>query len=76
MVSRGGKTFWLKFRCKLEVLNETKVLFPLGEVYLTIGAREALDESNQTPNEFLVEHQRGDWGLVGDDDRREAEKSI
>jgi len=42
VVSEDGKIFWLKFRRKLETLNESKVLLPLGKVYLTIGAREAL----------------------------------
>ena len=54
VVSSDAKTFWLKFRRKLEILNESKVLFPIGKVYLTIGAREALEESNQTAIEFLA----------------------
>lgn len=64
VVPPDAKIFWLKFRRKLEILNESKILFPLGNVYLTIGAREALEESNQTANEFLSRHQSGDWGLV------------
>jgi hypothetical protein len=51
-------------------------LFPLGEVYLTIGAQEALEDSNQTANEFLAKYQLGNWGLVCDDDRRENELSV
>ncbi len=51
-------------------------MFPLGNVYLTIGAREALEESNQLPNEFLAKHQSGDWGLVCEDDKKENELSI
>ena len=76
VVPSDAKTFWLKFRRKLEMLNESKVLFSLGSVYLTVGAREALEESNQTPNEFLAKHQSGDWGLVCEDDRRENELSV
>ncbi len=76
VVSKDEKLFWLKFRRKLEVLNEKAFLFPLGNVYLTVGAREALEESNQTPNEFLAKHQSGDWGLVCEDDRRENELSV
>ncbi len=53
------KLFWLEFQRKLEVLNESRVLFPLGEVYLTVGAREALEEANQTAHEFLAKHQSG-----------------
>jgi hypothetical protein len=76
VVSPDAKTFWLKFRRKLEMLNESKVLFSLGNVYLTIGAREALTESNQTAIEFLARHQSGDWGDVCEDDKRENELSL
>jgi len=76
VVSPDAKTFWLKFRRKLERLNESKVLFPLGNVYLTIGAREALEESNQTATEFLAKHQSGDYGDICEDDKRENELSV
>jgi hypothetical protein len=67
----------LKFQRKLETLNEqSPVLFPLGEVYLTIGAREALEESNQTPNEFLAKHQSGNYGDICKDDWEENELSV
>ncbi|MEJ7863171.1 MAG: hypothetical protein WKF90_16200 [Pyrinomonadaceae bacterium] len=55
---------------------QNKVLFPLGEIYLTIGVQEALEESNQMPNEFLAKHQSGNWGLVCEDDRQENELSV
>jgi hypothetical protein len=76
IVSPDAKTFWLKFRRKLEILNESKVLFSLGSVYLTVGAREALEESNQTAIEFLARHQKGDWGIVGKEDWKENELSV
>ncbi len=56
--------------------TENKVLFSLGQIFLTIGAREALAESNQLPNEFLAKHQLGDWGLICEDDKKENELSI
>ncbi len=77
VVPKDAKIFWLKFRRKLETLNEqSSVLFPLGEVYLTIGAREALEESNQLPNEFLAKHQSGDWGIIGKEDWKENDFSV
>ena len=76
LVPQDAKTFWLKFRRKLEMLNESKVLFPLGQILLTVGAREALSESDQQPIEFLARHQSGDWGLVYEDDRQENELSV
>ncbi|MEJ7862451.1 MAG: hypothetical protein WKF90_12550 [Pyrinomonadaceae bacterium] len=57
-------------------MNESAVLFPLGNVYLTVGAREALEESNQLPKEFLSKHQKGEWGIICEDDRQENELSV
>ncbi|MCA1623549.1 MAG: hypothetical protein LC778_07035 [Acidobacteria bacterium] len=66
----------MKFRRKLETLNEKAILFSLGQVLLTLGAREALEESNQTANEFLAKHQKGDWGIVCQDDKKENDFSV
>jgi hypothetical protein len=38
-------------------ITQNKVLFSLGQIYLTVGAREALLESNQQPGELLDRHQ-------------------
>src|SRR5687768_1746351 len=61
-VTEDQRIFWLKFRRKLETLNEKAILFSLGQVFLTIGAREALAESGEQPFKFLSRHQKGDWG--------------
>jgi hypothetical protein len=58
------------------ILTQNKVLFDLGQTVMTIGAREALEESNQSANEFLARHQTGDWGFVCADDRRENDFSV
>ena len=76
IVNQEKKSFWLKFRRKLEILNESEILFNLGKVFLTIGARETLDESNQNAMEFLTRHQSGDWGIVCEDDRKENELAV
>ena len=75
--SQAEKVFWLKFRLRLEVLaKKTSLLFPLGEVFLTIGAREALEKSNQLPNGFLELHQNGNWGIVERADWQENDLSV
>jgi hypothetical protein len=52
-------------------------LFTLGRVFATPGALEALDESKQSPEDFLRRHQRGDWGEeLCEEDRRENEFSL
>jgi hypothetical protein len=56
--------------------TENKVLFPLGQTVMTHGAKEALEESNQMPNEFIRLHQSGNWGIVGVEDAQENEFSL
>ncbi|HEX8266389.1 MAG TPA: hypothetical protein VF596_13375 [Pyrinomonadaceae bacterium] len=56
--------------------TQNKVLFPLGRTFLTIGAEEALEESNQQPQEFLAKHQTGDWGVICAEDKKENEFSL
>jgi hypothetical protein len=50
--------------------------FPLGHLFLTPGAIEALEESGQEPFEFLRRHQSGDWGELGNEDKSENEFSV
>jgi hypothetical protein len=76
VISQDEKIFWLKFRRKLESLNESAILFPLGNVYLTVGAQEALEESNELPTHFLELHQTGNWGIVGKEDWQENDFSV
>jgi hypothetical protein len=71
IISRDEKIFWLKFRRKLETINESAILFPLGKIFLTMGATEALEESNQEASEFLEMHKSGNWGIVGKEDAEE-----
>jgi hypothetical protein len=56
--------------------TENKVLFDLGQTVMTIGAKDALEESNQQPFEFIKLHQSGDWGIVGKEDKQENEFSL
>lgn len=50
--------------------------FRLGQIFITPGALEALEASEQQPNEFLNRHARCDWGLVDEDDRRDNDLSL
>ena len=50
--------------------------FRLGRIFITPGALEALESSEQQPNEFLNRHSRCDWGLVDEDDQRENDLSL
>ena len=42
----------------------------LGQVVATPGALEALREAGHQPAEFLARHIAGDWGDLGDEDRK------
>ena len=58
-------------------LNRTpKAKFPLGQILATPGALEALEESGQTPTEFLVRHVQGEWGEICPDDATLNEESL
>jgi hypothetical protein len=56
--------------------TENKVLFDLGQTVMTIGAREALKDSNELPASFLSKHQSGDWGIIEKEDWQENDFSL
>ena len=45
-------------------------LFPLGRTVATPGALDALDLTGVAPHALLDRHARGDWGELGEEDRR------
>jgi hypothetical protein len=51
-------------------------LFSLGRVVATPGAIAALDEAEQAPQEFLVRHITGDWGVVPEEDKKANDWSV
>jgi hypothetical protein len=57
-------------------MNQKKPLFPLGQVVATLGAMDALEKAGQSPIEFLQRHERGDWGIVPEEDKRENDFSV
>ena len=48
-------------------MSRTK--FTLGQLVATPGALEALQDSGQSPSDFLSRHVRGDWGEVCPEDK-------
>ena len=47
------------------------IRFPLGQLFLTQGAIEALEEAGQSPQEFISRHTRLEQGELCDEDHRE-----
>lgn len=45
--------------------------FPLGHLYLTQGAIEALEDAGQSAQDFISRHARLEQGELCDDDHRE-----
>jgi hypothetical protein len=50
--------------------------FPLGRTLITPAAQEAIRDAGQLPIEFLLRHQSGDWGNLGNEDKKENEFSV
>jgi hypothetical protein len=45
--------------------------FPLGRVFMTPGAIDALEEAGQSPQEFISRHARLEQGELSDEDHKE-----
>lgn len=54
----------------------TEVEFPLGQIVATRGALCALRDAGQLPGEFLSRHQRGDWGIMCEEDKIRNELAL
>ena|SRR5436190_17156232 len=52
------------------------VSFPLGQTYITPGARDALMVAGQTEIQFLRRHASGDWSELSTTDAKENERSL
>jgi hypothetical protein len=58
------------------VIQIAKPKFRLGQVTATPGALDALEESGQTPFDFLSKHLTGDWGIVDDEDKHANDDAL
>lgn len=52
------------------------VRFQLGNLFVTPGASDALEEATQSPQEFLSRHARLEQGELSDEDQSENEFSV
>jgi len=50
--------------------------FELGRIVATPASLRVLEDTNQTPHEFLHRHVHGDWGDLSDDDAEANEESL
>ena len=48
-----------------------ELTFPLGSIYMTPGAIEALGAAGQSSQEFIARHARLEQGELSDEDHRE-----
>jgi hypothetical protein len=60
----------------LEQERPRHIRVELGQVVVTAGALDALDDANISPLGFIARHQRGDWGEVCKEDKEENELSL
>ena len=49
---------------------------PLGRIVATPGALEVLSEAGEDSLRYLTRHASGDWGYLGEYDRRKNERSL
>jgi hypothetical protein len=54
----------------------TARLFALGQVVATPGAIETMERTAVAPFTLLARHVSGDWGELGDEDKRENDFSV
>ena len=47
------------------------IRFPLGQMFMTLGAIEALEEAGQSPQEFISRHARLEQGELSNEDHKE-----
>ena len=53
-----------------------KPKFPLGQLLATPGALKALEEAGQSPAFFIEKHIQGDWGDLGNEDKRANDQAL
>ncbi|QDU05950.1 hypothetical protein V6x_56940 [Gimesia chilikensis] len=58
------------------MIEKNKNRFSLGKVVATPGVLEALENTNQPPNEFLDRHVSGDWGDLCEEDQEANELAL
>jgi hypothetical protein len=51
-------------------------LFPMGQIFATPGALEALKERKLKPDHFLARHVIGDWGDLCAEDRQANRQAL
>ena len=54
----------------------SKALFPLGDTVSTPGALQVLRAANTNPADLLNRHGTGDWGELGDEDKRSNNMAV
>lgn len=56
--------------------SHTPVLFPVGRLLATPGALSALVGAGQDAMHFVTRHLCGDWGDLGEEDRRANDSAL
>jgi hypothetical protein len=51
-------------------------LFTLGEIFITRRAESLMQNLGMNPASLFLRHVTGDWGEVGDDQRRTNEEAV
>lgn len=72
-----GHLFTSLLEVSLWLADEIPVgLFSLGNIFVTPGAFEALDDAGHGPGDFLARHVQGDWGELDEHDREANHRAV
>ena len=58
------------------IFVEQAVLFELGEIYLTQGAKQVLQDFNVLPATLIARHVTGDWSNMDEEDKRANKNAV
>jgi len=56
--------------------NQLQPKFQLGNIVATPSALQAIEESGQSPSDFLSRHVRGDFGEICDEDKQLNDQAL
>ena len=56
--------------------DDPRPLFELGQIVRTPGAIQTMQDAGQDPIELLRRHVTGDWGDLGEEDKKENDFSV
>lgn len=71
-----GQEYFAQHFAHAFLLPAAPFKFNLGQVVATPGALRAIEAAEEVSSTFLIRHQTGDWGVVGERDKRANDEAL